>query len=405
MRTLVWITNSFRLDSRLTDTLEGECTFVYYSPYYFAGKREREIYKKCSQANLDAFYYSLHQFNQELQSKGSYLYIYKKANPIEHINQLCKDYGYDRLVIDQPLFAMWHSVDLLQLAVLYEIIDSALIDDKCYKMTAKSRWMSHVKRNSIEKIYKWNPNIVHFGIAAPFVDTYPQPIPPISSYLNKEYIVERAMEIAPTYGQTRDRHDGQTQLSTLMHNGMVDPHNLFFEIARQFEKSGSDLSVNEGAHASMLRQFAFREMTILTARKNNLTLENAPHEWAQTLMHHKAYENMMVATPNPNSNVNIETIKAANTGVTELDKLLKPFVKSGIMPNRARMYFAGKVFYESKTGLDALETLINTFDLVGLDGQSPNNYVQCVSSLGLTYGKVMLMSATRTFELLSYETK
>jgi deoxyribodipyrimidine photolyase len=186
---------------------------------------------------------------------------------------------------------------------------------------------------------------------------------------------------------------------------MVDPHNLFFEIANQFKNSGADLNVNEGLHASMLRQFAFREMNILAARKNNLTMENTPHEWAQTLMHHKAYENMMEAKPNPKSTVNFSTIKAANTGVYELDSLLKPFVQTGIMPNRARMYFAGKVFYESKTGLEALETLIDTFDLIGLDGQSPNNYIQCVSSLGLTYGKVMLMSAKRTFELLDYETK
>jgi deoxyribodipyrimidine photolyase len=404
MRTLVWITNSFRLDSRLTDTLEGECTFVYYSPYYFAGNREQSILRKTSQQNLDAFYFSLHQFNLDLQSKGSYLYIYKRKNPIEHINQLCKDYGYDRLVIDQPLFAMWHSIDLLQLEVPYEIIDSALVDNTCYKMTAKSRWMSHVKLNSSEKIYKWNPKIEHRGIPIPNVDTYPVPHR-ISHFLDKDSVVSRALEIAPTYGQTRDRHDGQTQLSTLMHNGMVDPHNLFFKIARQFEKSGADLSVNEGLHASMLRQFAFREMNIITARKNNLTMENTPHEWAQTLMHHKAYENMMEAKPNPNSTVNINTIKAANTGVTELDALLQPFVKSGIMPNRARMFFAGKVFYESKTGLEALETLIDTFDLIGLDGQSPNNYIQCVSSLGLTYGKVMLMSAKRTFELLDYETK
>jgi hypothetical protein len=73
------------------------------------------------------------------------------------------------------------------------------------------------------------------------------------------------------------------------------------------------------------------------------------------------------------------------------------------MPNRARMYFAGKVFYESKTGLEALEALIDTFDLIGLDGQCPNNYMQCISSLGLSYGKVMLLSHIRTFDLLQYK--
>ncbi len=183
---------------------------------------------------------------------------------------------------------------------------------------------------------------------------------------------------------------------------MVDPHNLFFEIARQFEKSGSDLSVNEGLHAAMLRQFTFREINIITARRNNLTMENTPMEWAEIVMHHKALDNLKTATPNPNSNVNLETIRNGNTGVKELDKILKHFNKTGIMPNRARMYFAGKVFYESKTGIEALSTLIETFDILGLDGQCPNNYLQCISAMGLSYGKVMMFSADRTFNLLQY---
>lgn len=401
MRTLVWITNSFRIDSRLTNSLSGPCTFVFYSPYYFAGKREKEIYDNCSQENLDAFYHSLHQFDSALKDKRNKLYVFKEKDPISHLNFLIEKYGFDRLVIDQPLFAMWHSIDLLRLSLNYEFIDSALIDDGCFKMTAKSRWMSHVKKIGTEPLYQWNPEITRFSLDENS-KSYPKP-KTVTPFLDIDSIMERLKRIAPTYGNTRDRHDGQTQLSTLLHNGMIDPHNVFYELASDFENSGCDLSINEGLHAAMLRQFAFREINIITVRRNNLTLENTPHEWAQTLMHHKAYENMMEATPNPSSTVNIDTIKTASTGISDLDKILRPFIQTGIMPNRARMFFAGKVFYESKTGLEALETLIDTFDLIGLDGQSPNNYVQCVSALGLTYGKVMLMSAKRTFELLDYK--
>ena len=134
-------------------------------------------------------------------------------------------------------------------------------------------------------------------------------------------------------------------------------------------------------------------------------MENTPMEWAEIVMHHKALDNLKNATPNPNSNVNLETIRNGNTGVIELDKILKHFNKGGIMPNRARMYFAGKVFYESKTGPEALNTLIDTFDLIGLDGQCPNNYLQCIASMGLSYGKVMMFSNTRTFDLLNYDNK
>jgi deoxyribodipyrimidine photolyase len=153
----------------------------------------------------------------------------------------------------------------------------------------------------------------------------------------------------------------------------------------------------------MLRQFTFREINIITARRNNLTMENTPMEWAEIVMHHKALDNLKTATLKPNSNVNLETIRNGNTGVKELDLILKHFNKTGIMPNRARMYFAGKVFYESKTGIEALTTLIDTFDIIGLDGQCPNNYLQCISAMGLSYGKVMMFSADRTFNLLQYE--
>jgi deoxyribodipyrimidine photolyase len=131
-------------------------------------------------------------------------------------------------------------------------------------------------------------------------------------------------------------------------------------------------------------------------------MENAPIEWAKTIMHVKAFENMVNSTPKPESNLTIESIQNSNTGIFELDKILTHFNQTGIMPNRARMYYAGKIFYESKSGIDALNLLTDTFDLIGIDGQCPNNYMQCISSLGLSYGKVMLMSSKRTFELLNY---
>ena len=67
MRTLVWLTNSFRLNSRLTASLKGECTFLYYSPFYFAGARERQMYKDCSKTNLELFYASLNTFAEHVR--------------------------------------------------------------------------------------------------------------------------------------------------------------------------------------------------------------------------------------------------------------------------------------------------------------------------------------------------
>ena len=77
MRTLIWITNSFRLDSRLTANLADEVTFVYFSPYYFANEREKKIYSTCSGKNLDAFYESINSFDSALASKGFKFEIFK----------------------------------------------------------------------------------------------------------------------------------------------------------------------------------------------------------------------------------------------------------------------------------------------------------------------------------------
>jgi hypothetical protein len=73
------------------------------------------------------------------------------------------------------------------------------------------------------------------------------------------------------------------------------------------------------------------------------------------------------------------------------------------MPNRARMFFAGWMFYNAPSGTQAHQWLIDTFDLLLIDGQCPTNYVQCTSALNLQYGKVMLLNRHNVKALLAYE--
>jgi hypothetical protein len=72
------------------------------------------------------------------------------------------------------------------------------------------------------------------------------------------------------------------------------------------------------------------------------------------------------------------------------------------MPNRARMFFAGWMFYNAPTGTEALSWLIKTFDCLLLDGQCPTNYVQCCSAMNMQYGKVMLLNRNNVSNLLNY---
>jgi deoxyribodipyrimidine photolyase len=399
MKTLVWLTHSFRTDSRLTSKLSGQCTFVYYSPFYFAGEREREILRNCSQENLDAFYQTLDQFNKDLKEKHNRLYVFKKKDPIEHMNWLCEKYGFERIVIDQPLFAMWHTIDLLRLNVPYEFIDSDLVDDKCFKMTAKSRWMTHVKGVETFKSHEWNSEITRFSLDEPTA-SYPEY--KTNWLVDSKTIQIRARAIAPRYGETRDSHRGQTRLSTSFQNGVTDPHNVFFSIAKDFLDNGADFTKNEGLHAAMLRQFAFREITIIQARRANLTMEDHPMKWAEQFVTPTSLQNLKERT-NSESTLTLDKIKTATTGDALIDQILSESFSIGVMPNRARMFYAGWLFYNAPTGQKALEWLIDTFDLLLVDGQCPTNYTQSTSSMNMQYGRVMLLNRDRVKQLLDYE--
>jgi len=397
-KTLVWLTHSFRPDSRLTTTLEGPCTFVYYSPYYFAGPREKEILRNCSKANLEAFYESLDMMRKTLKVIGHDFYVFKQSDPIQHINGLVDKYGFTRVVIDLPLFGMWKTTDPMLIKVPFQLVDSDLIDDTCFKMTAKSRWMAHARNIPNIKFHKWNESIQPNPINEK-IESYPQYTR--NSLIMPHIVESKAIQIAPTYGQTRDKHNGQTRLSTAFQNGTVDPHNMFYQIAKEFELNGADFTKNEGAHASMLRQFAFREMTIIQARRANLTMEDPLGNWAKSFLTEKSYENLL-SKSNPESTLTFEQIRTATTHDEFVNKILIESFKVGVMPNRARMFFAGWMFYNAPTGIEALQWLVSTFDLLLLDGQCPTNYVQCTSSMNMQYGKVMLLNRNNVSNLLNY---
>lgn len=395
MRTLVWLTHSFRLDSRLTASLSGEVTFVYYSPFYFAGERERNMYKRCSQANLDAFYESLHAFDFELQALDFKLHVFKEANPIVHLNALIAEHSYDEVLIDMPLFALWQNIPFQDIQAPVNVIDSDLVDDECLKLTAKSRWMTHVKAIDSFKPFKFSKSATPYNLCIPS-RSYPKPT--VNPLLDRDAAMKRARKMAPTYHVTRDRFDGQTQLSTILHNGRLDPRTVFYTLARDFKAAGANLAVNEGSAAGMLRQLAFREIAIIRARRAGLTLESDALKIAQALMPAASYDNLI--KQKPGGKVTFEMVKAGKTGVAAIDVLLRPFLKTGIMPNRARMLYASLIFYNSPTGVDALNTLLDTFDLLGLDGQSPNNMISVCGALELSYGQVLKMNIDTAMDKL-----
>ncbi len=397
MRTLVWMTNTFRLSSRLMSSLTGEVAFVYYSPYYFADARERRIYDCTSQKNLELFYESINEFSDELWARGFDLSVFKTPNVIEDINRLVKKYKFDRILLDRPLFGFWHSLDYEKLECKAEVIDSALIDDRCEKLTAKSRWISHLKTIGDYTPFRFSDSISPIELNED-VTYYPRREMP---RMDATRSLKTAIEKSSKYHETRDQAGGQLELSVILHNGRLDPRHVFFSIAEHLQLTATA----DSDAAAPLRQLAFREISIMKARKHNLTLEDSTRVWAEKLMHRSEYDNLSKPTGVTKS-VSLDQIKAGWTQIKPIDEILnhqtngQSFLSTGIMPNRARMLFASLVYYNSTDGHAALKTLIDTFDLIGIDGQSPNNYTQCISALGLSYGKVLKMNVDTAFKKL-----
>jgi hypothetical protein len=293
---------------------------------------------------------------------------------------------------------MWKSTDPMEIKVPFELVDSDLIDDESPRMTAKSRWMSHVKQINDIKWNNWNSEIEPFQIRE-YTQKYPKY--KVNYLVSPSAVAVRAIAIAPTYGETRDKFNGQTRLSTAFQNGTLDPHNVFYQIAKEFYNSGADFEINDGPHATMLRQFAFREISIIQARRTSLTMEDSTIDWVKAVITEKSYINL-IEKVNEESTLTFDNIRHANTGDELIDQILSESYKVGVMPNRARMFYAGWLFYNAPSGIQALDWLIDTFDLLLIDGQCPTNYMQSCSTMNLQYGRVMLLNRNRVQDLLSY---
>ena len=151
----------------------------------------------------------------------------------------------------------------------------------------------------------------------------------------------------------------------------------------------------------ILRQLAFREICIAKARTKGLSLTSSPDDWAKTLLDEKSYNNLKASEHT--KKFTRKDLFEGKTGNDRLDNEIKLCKESRWMPNRARMWFAGEVYWGCGGGIKSLEILVDFFNTFCDDAQSPNNWVSCVESMRMQYGKVMRFNEKRTFRLLSGE--
>jgi deoxyribodipyrimidine photolyase len=385
-KALVWVTHSFRMDSRLMEAAEQyDCAFVYVSSWWLAGPEERRILSRSSLRNNSLFRWSLARFSSELAKHGHKLTVLRGPNAVKDMVEEAKTAGITQILFDEPIFAVWRSISLDSLGIPVIRVDSDLIDPKCDKRTAKSRLASHT--------------------SAPI--SAPNPAPNLSSPVklhleSKPYGKEgtegfdaefdsdlaRARAIAPTYSLSRDSESGQTRLSRWFQHGVLDPSAFF-----------SSLQSKTNTDPALLRQMCFRELHIMKARRLGLTLEDGPGAWCGAILDRKSFSEFRASKRNVEP-VSFGDLISANTGDRLVDRIMEHAVRTGHMPNRARMFLAGWCYSHTRTAAESYELCSSVFDLTLDDGQCPTNRIQNAEALALKYGRVMQFNRARTESLL-----
>lgn len=385
-KALVWVTHSFRMNSRLMEAAEQyDCAFVYVSSWWLAGPEERRILSRSSFRNNALFRWSLARFASELAERGHKLTILRGPSSVKELIDEAKSAGITQILFDDTLFAVWRSLDLDSLGIPVIRIDSDLIDPKCDKRTAKSRLESHMAGPiSVAKVNPILTKPIKLHLASKPYGTEG------TAGFDVEFAATciHARKIAKSYSQTRDSEVGQTKLSKWFQHGVLDPANVF-----------SSLKSKPTTDPGLLRQMCFRELHIMKARRLGLTLEDGPGGWCGAILDRKSFAEFRNSKRDV-APVTLGALVSASTGDKLVDRIMKHAVESGHMPNRARMFLAGWCYSHTQTAAQSYELCSSVFDLVLDDGQCPTNRIQNAEALALKYGKVMQFNRQRTWSLL-----
>lgn len=382
---LVIISHTLRLDSRIFREALKEndsITVVYASPWY-TNKKEKSIIEKGDQS---FFKKSLNHFACDLKEKLSIpLYLLKNKD----INEIIEKHTFQNVYYDMPLFGKNSWINFKSEV---KVIDSAMYDPECTKMTAKSRWVD------------WSKNRSKNVVSSPkyFICKSKELDLPIKSLSKSDFlsfnieiqeVTSRLNDVILLYHKTRNHKEGSTLLSKYLHHGIFDPA----ELVSSLLKILPDFLDKTHPVVPLLRQLAFREICIRKARIKGLSMENSISEWAESLLDNKSYQNLIIEKP---GSFTKEQFLKAETGIQILDKEINRLKSEKWAPNRIRMWLSSQCYYGIGGGIESLKALIELFNMYSDDGQSPNNYVCCVEAMRLQYGKVMNYNTKRTFKLI-----
>lgn len=384
-KTLVVISHSFRINSRiLREAMKNrEVTVVYASPWYF-DKEEMKVIKSGDQSFHRR---AINFFASELLLKlGLPLYLIRDKSPGNVIHEIISKNNISKVYYDMPLFGNSSWIEFKEKPI---VIDSDSYDPFCSKMTAKSRWV-YWSKNRNQKPFIPKGSFKSLDLNLPVLSINKEEYFLLKNEIEK--VNTRLSDIIPNYHVTRNHKEGSTLLSKYLHHGLIDGCELvsdILEICPEFLNNDNEL-------VPLLRQLAFREICIRKARIHGLKLTEDVESWASRLLDKKSLSNLKREFP---GRFTPEQFISGQTGDKLIDNTISILIKEKWLPNRIRMWLASQSYYGIGGGMNSLLTLIKLFNMYSDDGQSPNNYVSCVESMRMQYGKVMNYNTIKSFNL------
>lgn len=397
---IVVLDHSFRIGSRVLSEASHsglDLFVIYYSPYYHSEKL-RSIYKD-TRSNTELHRIALTALSEDINRLGGSIHLGTSGDPAKHLTDLVSANPRVACVYwDVPLFAPAWTPDFEALAkagVELRPVCSDSYNPAVSRRTAKSlvgAWID----SGMQAREAFNPKTRFVSLDCDHEVKQRESNDRLVMHDIRSHLIDEALgridHRALQYGKTRDAYSGSCEVSCFMQHGILGVDDIINRLL---------LEHNINDVYPLVRQLAFRELAIKKARSNGLNMSSELDDWVGCLMTDKSTQNIRDVEFDPLCS--IERFHAGDTEDDVLNFVIKQAKIDRWMPNRARMWVAGEAYHILGGGLKALRALTEFFDIYTDDGQSPNNYVNCIAAHSLSYGRVVRLNRDKAIKALGVE--
>tara|TARA_Y100000361_G_C11137080_1_gene332648 strand:- start:308 stop:1501 length:1194 start_codon:yes stop_codon:yes gene_type:complete len=395
MKALVWLTHSFRTQSKIfaRGTSCNEVSFVYYSPFYYDDDYAM-MYRNTRMEQEYWFRYSVSSFKLTLKQCDYDLYIYKEEDPVAHINNLIKKHGYEKVFIDKPLFNFPNTIDVTKINCKVEFVDSDIYDERCLSTEPYER-VQYWLENHQEYLNKVSPIFGSTNAKLKEEDFLLLDDEGTLSLLEQDNVADYFINQMMDYSNTKKEPEGTFRISGHLQHGQVDAGTLILQILLA---SLYDRIAKKTWHIDPLISFAKREIAIIKARSSGLQPYDDVLAWAELLLDDHSYIHLTEAEYD--RQFTRSDVLNSNTGKEDLDEVLKMGKDKNWLPHLLRKWMAIEVFLGMGGGVEALETILDYFHYNIMDGQSPSTMINCIEVLQLKDGKLETLDKEEVFKIM-----